>query len=114
MIPFQLYCFDLSVTAECTEGFLSISTNVINARMIFCDRLSHWATVFLYPRLQGGGERETKRQRGSRFWILEGCGIFQSNYSLGNYNYLMVVFVESLIYTSCNRLNYWLRGRNIS
>lgn len=29
-------------------------------------------------------------------------------------NGLMVLFVKSLIYTSCNRANYWLRGRNTS
>lgn len=64
MIPFQLYCFDLSVTAECTEGFLSISTISKCKDDFQIDSATGLATVFLYPRLQGGGERETKRQRG--------------------------------------------------
>lgn len=63
MIPFQLYCFDLSVTAECTEGFLSISTINKCKDDFQIDSATGLATVFLYPRLRGSGERETKRQR---------------------------------------------------
>lgn len=63
MIPFQLYCFDLSVTAECTEGFLSISTINKCKDDFQIDSAAGLATVFLYPKLQGGGERERQRDR---------------------------------------------------
>ena len=63
MIPFQLYCFGLSVTAECTEGFLSISTINKFKEDFQIDSDTGLATVFLYPRLWGRGERETKRDR---------------------------------------------------
>ena len=85
MTPFQPYCCDLNVPAECTEGFLSIS-RIDKCKDDFqTDSAPGLATVILYPKWLGCGERETEtetrerdtethrqRQRGNRevgrFW----------------------------------------------
>ena len=80
MIPFLLCCFDLSVTAECAEALLSISTINKCKDDFQIDSAAGLAAVFLYPRLWGSGERETRdrdRERGVQVLVLEGCEFFR-------------------------------------
>ena len=66
MNPFQPYCFDLNVPAECTQVFLSVN-RINKCKDDFSDRLRHWLGYnYSSSKVGVGCERNKKRGSGEK------------------------------------------------